>query len=216
MDFELARRNMVASQVLVNKVNDPLVIDAISQVPREKFLPVNRQNLAYLDQDLELSSGRWLMQPMVAARLIQLADLRTQDNVLVLPCGAGYMSVLISKMVESVVSIEEDKTIYTSVSKTISELAPDNVVVINSPLKEGCLSESPFDVIFFDGGVEKIPDNIQLQLADKGRLVAVFNDGKVGRATIIERYGDAFGKRVEFDVSIPTLPEFKVKNTFLF
>lgn len=216
MDFELARRNMVASQVLVNKVNDPLVIDAISQVPREKFLPVARQNLAYLDQDLELSTGRWLMQPMVAARLIQLADLKAQDNVLVLPCGGGYMSVLISKIVESVVSIEEDEMVYSSVSKTISQLAPDNVVVINSPVKEGCSAESPFDVIFFDGGVEEIPDNIQHQLADKGRLVAVFNDGKVGRATIIERYGDAFGKRVEFDVRIPTLPEFKVKNTFLF
>ncbi|MBT6960432.1 MAG: protein-L-isoaspartate O-methyltransferase, partial [Rhodospirillaceae bacterium] len=74
MDFELARRNMVASQVRTNEVTDPLVIDAIGQVPREKFLPAARQSLAYVDEDLEVANGRWLMEPMVAARLLQLAD----------------------------------------------------------------------------------------------------------------------------------------------
>ena len=216
MDFELARKNMVASQVLTNKVNDSYVIEAFEKVPREAFLPLNIQYQAYIDVDLQLASGRWLMQPMVAARLVQLANLTKSDNVLVVPCGIGYLSTIISQIVESVVAIEQDNNIYKLASKITSELNADNVVVINSPIQDGCLTEAPFDVIFFDGGVEEIPISIQNQLSDGGRLIAVVNEGKVGRATIINRYGDAFGKRVEFDVTIPTIPEFKTENKFLF
>ena len=216
MDFELARKNMVASQVLTNKVNDTYVLEAFEKVPREAFLPLNIQYQAYIDVDLQLSPGRWLMQPMVAARLVQLANLTESDSVLVVPCGVGYLSTIISHIVESVVAIEQDEKTFNLASKITSKLNADNVVVINSPIKEGCFSEAPFDAIFFDGGIDEIPNSIQNQLSDGGRLIAVVNDGKVGRATIVHRYGDAFGKRVEFDVSIPTIPEFKSEKKFLF
>ena len=123
----------------------------------------NIQYQAYVDVDLQLSPGRWLMQPMVAARLVQLANLTKSDNVLVVPCGVGYLSTIISQIVESVVAIEQDEKTFNLASKITSKLNADNVVVINTPIAEGCSSEEPFDAIFFDGGIEEIPIYIQNQ-----------------------------------------------------
>ena len=80
MDFELARRNMVVSQVQTNEVTDPLVIEAIGRVPRERFLPAARQAQAYVDEDVLVADGRWLMEPMVAAKLLQLARWRVHGR----------------------------------------------------------------------------------------------------------------------------------------
>lgn len=216
MDFEQARRNMVASQVKTNEVNDPLVIDAISQVPRENFLPAARQSLAYVDEDLEISPGRWLMEPMVAARLLQLADVQPTDHALVLPCGTGYMAAVLSYMAGSVVAVEEDGPIKDGASKLLGELGADTVAVVSGAVADGCPDQAPFDVIVFDGAVSAVPAEVQQQLADGGRLVAVIQSGPVGRATLIQRTGDAFGRRAAFDASVPVLPEFAPKPSFAF
>ncbi|NKB45100.1 MAG: protein-L-isoaspartate O-methyltransferase [Alphaproteobacteria bacterium] len=216
MDFELARRNMVASQVRTNEVTDPLVIDAIGEVPREKFLPAARQSLAYVDEDLEVATGRWLMEPMVAARLLQLADVQRTDHVLVLPCGTGYIAAVLAHMAGSIVAAEEDGPTKESAAKLLAELGADTVAVVSASVAEGCPGQAPYDVIVFDGAVSEIPEGIQQQLADGGRLVAVVQTGPVGRATLIQRTGDAFGRRTEFDASVPLLPEFSAKPAFVF
>lgn len=216
MDFAQARRNMVASQVKTNEVNDPLVIEAISQVPRESFLPAARQSLAYVDEDLEVAPGRWLMEPMVAARLLQLADVQGTDHALVLPCGTGYIAAVLSRMAGSVVAVEEDGPIKDAASKLLGELGADTVAVVSGTVAEGCPGQAPFDVIIFDGAVSSVPKAVQDQMADGGRLVAVVQSGPIGRATLIQRTGDAFGRRAEFDASVPVLPEFKAKTAFAF
>lgn len=207
---------MVASQVRTNEVTDPLVIDAIGEVPREKFLPAARQSLAYVDEDLEVATGRWLMEPMVAARLLQLADVQRTDHVLVLPCGTGYIAAVLAHMAGSIVAAEEDGPTKESAAKLLAELGADTVAVVSASVAEGCPGQAPYDVIVFDGAVSEIPEGIQQQLADGGRLVAVVQTGPVGRATLIQRTGDAFGRRTEFDASVPLLPEFSAKPAFVF
>ena len=216
MDFELARRNMVASQVRTNEVTDPLVIDAIGQVPREKFLPAARQSLAYVDEDLEVANGRWLMEPMVAARLLQLADVQRSDHVLVLPCGTGYIAAVLAHMAGSIVAAEADGPTKDSAAKLLAELGADTVAVVSATVADGCPGQAPFDVIVFDGAVSEIPDELKQQLADGGRLVAVVQNGPIGQATLVQRTGEAFGLRTEFDASVPVLPEFSAKPAFVF
>lgn len=216
MDFELARRNMVASQIRTNEVTDPLVIEAIGAVPREKFLPAARQSLAYVDEDLEVADGRWLMEPMVAARLLQLADIQRTDHVLVLPCGTGYIAAVLAHMAGSIVAAEEDGPTKDSAARLLAELGADTVAVVSAAVAEGCPGQAPFDVIVFDGAVSEVPDAIKQQLADGGRLVAVVQNGPIGQATLIQRTGNAFGQRAEFDASVPLLPEFSAKAAFVF
>jgi len=215
MDFHLARKNMLASQVRTNRVNDPLVIDAMYKVPREVFLPPAKHSFAYLDKDLQFSSGRFLMQPLVAARLLQMAEIQRTDHVLVLPCGCGYLAALLSHMAGSVVAVEEKGEKYSDSSKLLIDSGVDTVAVIEGIVQEGCVAQAPFDAIIFDGGVTDIPEVILGQLAEGGRLVGVIGDPPIGRGTLIRRNGTSFGKREEFDVSIPILPEFKTKASFI-
>lgn len=216
MDFELARRNMVASQIRTNEVTDSLVIEAIGKVPREKFLPTARQSLAYVDEDLEVAPGRCLIEPMVAGRLLQLADVQPTDHALVVPCGTGYIAAVLAHMAGSVVAVEEDGAIKDGAAKLLGELGADTVAVVSATVAEGCPGQAPFDVIVFDGAVSEIPDTIKQQLADGGRLVAIVQNGPIGEATLIQRTGNAFGQRVEFDASVPILPEFAAKPEFVF
>lgn len=216
MDFESARHNMVASQIRTNEVTDPLVIDAISNVPRETFLPVARQAQAYVDEDVKVADNRWLMEPMVAARLLQLADVNPTDHALVLPGGSGYLAAVLASMAESVVAVEGDEALRDGATKTLSALGADTVAVVAGTVAEGCPSQAPFNVIVFDGAVSQIPQNILDQLADGGRCVAVVQNGPMGHATLVQRTGDVFGQRTEFDASIPALPEFATQPAFVF
>ncbi len=216
MDFELARRNMVDSQIRTNEVSDPLVIEAIGKVPRERFLPTARQSQAYVDEDVPVAEGRWLMEPMVTARLLQLADVQRTDHALVVPCGSGYMAAVLSHMAGSIVAVEEDGKVRDGASKLLAELGADTVAVVSGSVADGYAGQSPYDVIAFDGAVSDIPQSILAQLGDGGRCVAMVQNGPVGRATLVQRTGEAFGRRVEFDASVPVLPEFAAKPGFAF
>ncbi len=214
MDFDVAREKMVASQIRTTEVTDPLVVATMGQIPREKFVPSEKKAFAYLDEDMAIGGGRFLMEPMIVARLIQLADLEPDDSVLVVGAGTGYLAAVASRMVASVIALEEDPKLADGAAKTYAELNIDNVKVVVGSLKSGWAG--PFDAILFDGAVAEIPEEIRAQLADGGRLAAVVRDGPVGRATLIVRAGEAFGSRQEFDAMTPLLPGFEKAPAFQF
>jgi protein-L-isoaspartate(D-aspartate) O-methyltransferase len=216
MDFAAARKNMVASQVKTNRVTDPLVIEALSEVPREKFLPAEQRNFAYVDEDLPIGKGRVIMEPMVLARLLQMAEVQDTDAALVLGAGAGYSAAVLARMASSVVAVESDPELAARAARVLAELGIDNAAVVTGDLAAGKADQGPFDIIFINGAVEFIPEGLQRQLADGGRLICIVSEGPVGRATIVTRTGDAFGKRQEFDAMTPVLPGFHKKPGFVF
>ncbi len=217
MDFELARRNMVDNQVRTNRVTDPLVIAALRAIPREVFVPAPQKGVAYLDDDIAVAPGRHLMEPMVLARLLQLAEVQTSDAVLDIGCATGYSTAVVGKMASSVVALEEDPALVNWATETLLGLGIDNAVVVEGPLAQGLAGQGPYDVILFNGAVARIPDGIRAQLAEGGRLVAVVQGERgVGQATLVTRRGGAFGHRTEFDANIRMLPGFAGDSAFVF
>ncbi len=214
MDFNVAREKMVASQIRTSEVTDPLVVDAMSDVPREKFVPADKQGFAYLDEDLAIGNGRFVMEPMIVARLIQLAELQPTDSVLVIGAGTGYLAAVAARMAASVIALEGDSDLAEGAAKTYAELGIENVKVVVGNLKSGWTG--PFDAIIIDGAVEEVPDEFRTQLKDGGRLVCVVREGPVGRATLITRAGDSYGSRQEFDAMTPCLPGFEKQPQFTF
>ena len=103
-DFSVLRHNMVESQLRTNEVAEPRLIDAIEQTPRELFVPERYKGVAYVDEDLEIAPGRYLMEPMVLARLLQAAALSPDDVVLDVGCGTGYGAALLGRLAGSVVA----------------------------------------------------------------------------------------------------------------
>jgi protein-L-isoaspartate(D-aspartate) O-methyltransferase len=216
MDFAAARQKMVVSQIRTSDVSDPAVVDAIGAVPRELFVPPAIRPFAYIDEDIAIGKARYLMEPSVLARLLQLADLQTTDNALVVGAGYGYSAAVMARLVKHVVALESDMALATQAVKALAEVAPGQVSVVTGDLKAGWPAKSPYDVILLDGAVSALPVGFKPQLADGGRLVCIVRDGPVGRATLITRSGDSYGSRQEFDAMTPVLPGFEKQPKFVF
>ena len=100
-----ARLNMVEGQLRTNKVTDEAVLEGFLTTPRERFVPPNLRGIAYVDDDVPLGNGRVLIEPLVLARLLQLAQIGKKDKVLEIGCATGYASVILAQMAASVVGL---------------------------------------------------------------------------------------------------------------
>lgn len=216
-DFAAARLNMVESQIRPNKVTDRDLIDTLEKLPRELFVPEARRGLAYIDEDLEVTAGRHLLEPMVLARLVQAADILPEDMILDVACGSGYSTAVIAALGSTVVALEEDEALVTMANDVLNELEIDNAVVVQGRLTEGYEKQAPYNVILIGGAVDFVPEALLAQLAEGGRLVTVIRDeAGLGRATLIQRDGAATSRRVLFDANVTALSAFAREQGFVF
>jgi protein-L-isoaspartate(D-aspartate) O-methyltransferase len=215
-DFDAARRSMVDSQLKPNQVVDSRVADAMAQMPRELFVPDGLADVAYVDEDLPIAPGRFLMEPVVFARLLQAAAIEPDDVVLDLGCGTGYSTAVLARLAATVVAMEPEAALRAQAEQTMTKMGADNAVVVDGDLTAGTPLQGPFDVIFLNGAVEIIPDGLLDQLAEGGRLVAVKNSDGIGKTIVSERQGGLFSTRELFDAAIPLLPGFAKSPGFVF
>lgn len=216
MNYAIARQHMVDSQIRTNKVTDERLIEAIRALPRERFVPDKVKARAYLDDDIEIAPNRYLMEPMVTARLIQAAEPKADDMALVVGAGAGYAAGLLSRLVNTVVALEADGELAQRATAAMTDLAIDNALVMDGPLNAGCTKHAPYNIIYLDGAVEQVPAVLLGQLADGGRMVGVLSDRGVGRATLWIKSGEAVSHRVLFDANVARLPGFAAPAHFVF
>jgi protein-L-isoaspartate(D-aspartate) O-methyltransferase len=216
MDYEAARRNMVESQIRTNKVTNAALLEALSAVPRERFLPPERAFAAYVDEDIPLAPGRFLMEPMVFARLAQLGEPRPQDRVLVIGAGAGYGAAILARLTASVVALESESRLAAPGKQQLAELGITNATQVSGPLAQGWPAAAPYDLVLIEGAAEEIPQAIFDQLADGGRLVTVMAGQGVGRATLFIERDNTVSHRAYFDAGVPVLPEFRRQRGFVF
>ena len=216
MDFAAARRNMVDCQILPNRVTDQRLIEALGTVPREAFVPTEFKGVAYVDEAIPLSGGRYLMEPLVTARLIQAAEPKAQDLALVIGCGTGYGAAVLSHLAGTVVAVESDGGLAKEANQILSGLGMDTVAVMEGHLEKGYRKQAPYDVIFFNGAVADVPEAISSQLAEGGRLVAVFSKDGLGKARLLTWHHDQVSSREVFDAGTPLLPGFERSESFVF
>ncbi len=216
MDFSGARHRMVLGQIRISRVTDPLVLNALATVPREVFAPQSLQGTAYRDEDLPIGRNRYLMEPMVLARLLQLAQIQPTDVVLDIGCATGYSAGVLAHIATTVVALESDSSLAETAVGILSEQGLENVAVVTAPLGGGYAEQAPYDVIVFEGAVDSIPRDIRDQLADGGRLVAMVQSGRFATATLVKRAGPVFSCRTEFEASTALLPGFEQTRRFVF
>ena len=217
MDYSAARHNMVENQIRVNRVTHQGIINAFGEIPREVFVPDNLATLAYVDEKLMITEGRYLLQPMVLARLLQSAKIRPDDVVLEIGCGTGYSTAILASIANTVVAIEEDETLAKQATNNMVELGVDNAAIMTSPLAEGYKKQHPYNAIVLSGSVAKVPESILAQLIDGGRLVTVVNKhDSLGKGVLMTKFGGSISTEEIFDAWTPILPGFEIPPSFAF
>lgn len=218
MDYAKARRNMVDGQIRTNKVIDDAILEAFATIPREVFVPQHLRPLAYLDEDLPLGSDRFLMEPMILARLLQAAAIAPEDVVLDIGCLTGYSAAVMARLAAMVIGIEADADMVDEATMTLTDLRISNVAVVPRDLTEGYAQQGPYQVIVLAGAVREVPHRILDQLADGGRLVTVVrtDPAATGQGVLYTRTGDLFAHRVLFDANCHYLPGFAPRPQFVF
>lgn len=215
-DFSGLRTKMVDGQVRTTDVTSLPLLDALLSVPREEFVPAARKSLAYIDEDLEIAAGRYLMEPSPFARIVQLAEIQPGDFVLDVGAGTGYSSAVLSKLAGSVVALEQDAALAEKAQSTLSALGYDTVAVVEGPLTAGYPAQAPYDVIVIEGAVERIPQALFDQLKDGGRLVAVEGLGNSGVVHIYVKHASSVSARRAFNAAVKALPGFNNAPVFEF
>lgn len=213
-NFKSMRTAMVESQLRTSDVNDPRVIAAMASVPREAFLPAERQAMAYIDRPVKLSATRWLNPPLATGRLLTAAEVEPQDNVLVIGAATGYSAALLSQLAASVVAVEEDEALLPRAKAVLAGYG--NVRLVAGALNQGARKYGPYSLIFFDGAVAEIPPAIIRQLADGGRIAVAIIDRGVARLALGRKSGEAFGMTHFADCESVILPGFEKPKSFTF
>jgi protein-L-isoaspartate(D-aspartate) O-methyltransferase len=221
-DTAQQRTNMVESQIRPSDVTDRRVLRAMQAVPREQFVPASLKTIAYMDDQVPLmvatgarsADGRSLMSPRTLAKLLQAADIKATDRVLVVGAGLGYSAAVLAQIAQSVVALECDSALADAAKAT---LAPDpKVSIVTGALNDGATAKGPYDVILLEGAVTSPPSGLLKQLAAGGRMVGVLQEADIGGACRWQRTGDHFGQHSLFEATLPILPGFARNPSFVF
>jgi protein-L-isoaspartate(D-aspartate) O-methyltransferase len=218
MDTETARNCMVDSQVRPNKVTDPRIIEAMRRIPRERFVPPQAAALAYADEDVPLGGGRYLMEPMVIARLVQAAAVRPGERALVVGAGTGYGATLLAALDAEVTALEDDPALLAMARAALA----GSVTLVVGPLAAGWQAGAPYHLVLIEGAAEEIPPAITGQVQrDGGRIATVRAfPGGVSHAALGEVVagpaGDAVAWQPLFDCATPVLPALRRAAGFVF
>lgn len=215
-DYESARKNMLEGQIRTNDVSDRNVQAAMMETPRERFVSRARQSQSYSDNNVEISGSRYLMQPRAFSKLMQAARVEEGDVALIVGCASGYAAAVMGKLAESVIALECDEQLAGQATTTLGELEVDNVAVVSGPLADGLADQGPYNVIFVDGSLQHRSAQLEAQLADKGRLVFIEQDGPVGQARVVTRNSNNYVAVELFDASVLPLPGFDQEDEFVF
>jgi protein-L-isoaspartate(D-aspartate) O-methyltransferase len=200
---------MIENQLRPVGVSDPLVLDAMSSVAREQFVPEDNRPLAYVDRSLPIGDGRYLAAPAVLGQLLTQMAPKPGERALVVGAGTGYAAAVLAAIGCETVALE-------SSADLAGRARALGVKTVEGPLEAGHKAGTPYDLILIDGAAEFIPDAIVAQLADGGRLGAALAESGITRLIVGQKVAGAFGYLSIADAGVTPLPGFTRPRGFRF
>lgn len=190
MNIEKARTNMIAQQVQPWEVTNPRVLETLSLVRRERFVPGIWQKLAFADFELPIGQGQKMWSPRLEARMLQALSLKGSENVLEIGGGTGYTAALLAAHAEWVHSLEIDSLLARQAHKNLDETGVFNVILTEADGSRGWESRAPFDAIVAGGAVKTLPPAWLDQLEKGGRLFALIGEAPLVKAVLVRKLED--------------------------
>lgn len=225
MNFDTARFNMIEQQIRPWDVLDPAVLELLSVIKREDFVPPALRSLAFADLELPLRgsgdeairSGQCMLAPRVEARMLQDLALQSSDTVLEIGAGSGYMAALLAHRAREVTSLEIEPALVEMARENLRRAGVPNVSVRQGDGSRPGACAGSFDAIVLSGSVAEVPQHLIEQLKIGGRLAAIVGDEPMMRMTIITRTSATdFHTRQPWDSVAPRLQHFPEPSHFSF
>ena len=215
--LEQSRFNMIEQQIRTWEVLDPDVLSLLSIVKREDFVPEAHRSMAFVDMQVPLPHGQFMLEPKVEARLLQEVGVQRHERVLEIGAGSGYMAALLAHRAQHVTTLEIDPELAMLATENLRKAWVMNASVIGADGSRPLPVEGPFDVIVLSGSVNEVPRSLLGQLKAGGRLVGVVGQLPIMRATLMTRGPEAGYSSVElFDTVAPRLSGFGEPSRFIF
>ncbi|MEC5161653.1 protein-L-isoaspartate(D-aspartate) O-methyltransferase [Janthinobacterium sp. CG_23.3] len=217
MNIEQARFNMIEQQIRPWDVLDPDVLDLLTVVKREDFVPAAYKNLAFVDTDIPLPGGEAMFTPKLEARILQEVGLKKHENVLEIGTGSGYMAALLAFKGRHVTSVEVLPELKALAEKNLAANGVGNVTVELGNGAQGWANGAPFDVIVISASVPVLPETFMQQVKVGGRILAIIGDAPVMSAHLITRVSDSAYDTVKlFETSVKPLVLATTPSQFKF
>ncbi len=216
MNIDFARRQMIDQQVRAWTVLDPAVLDVLSVVPREEFVPGAYQSLAFADTEIPLGHGEFMMTPTVEGRVLQALDLRANDHVLEIGTGSGFLTACLAKLAGTVTSVDIHADFVRDAARKLAGTGFDNVElqIMDATLE---LPGNRYDAIAVTGSIESFDPRFVDALRPGGRLFVVVGSPPVMDARLVRRSGNGdWSSESLFETSLGPLVHGTLPPRFVF
>jgi protein-L-isoaspartate(D-aspartate) O-methyltransferase len=165
---------MIKSQLYTGGISDKKILEAMAKFPRNLFVTGNQANVAYVDRDIPVSDGRYILSPITFAQMIDAAQIQPTDNVLEIASTTGYSTAVLSELAANIVAIEESNDLSSIAHHQLNTLGIKNVITLNGNFRDGHSDGAPYDIIFINGTINEPSQALLDQISDNGgRLITI-------------------------------------------
>ena len=215
MNPEIARAQMISQQLRTWKVSHQEVLDVMAALPREEFVPDAYRDLAYADANIPIGHGQVMLAPKLQGRLLQAVDPRPGDKVMEIGTGSGFLTACLSRLADSVHSLEIHSDFVDQARRRLDRLDVTNISLDTADALAIDFSKK-YDVILVTGSVPEYDDRFERALTPGGRLAIVVGSSPLMEVLLVVRAGDHCAREVLFETDIPALSNVRQPESFVF
>jgi len=187
MDFKEARKNVIEQQIRPWGGLNVRANQALSDIPRENFVPEEYQKLVFADIEIPLNELDKMLSPKIEGRILDSLNLQGNEDTLEVGTGSGYLTSVLAKLSNSVTSIEIEHDLYLKAKEDIGKLKLNNITLINEAFSSSNFKEAQFDTIVISSALPTIGDDLKKLLKVGGKLFVVVGSKNQMHATLISR-----------------------------
>ncbi len=193
--YEEQRTAMVRDQIRLRGIRDEKVLAAMQKVERHRFVPPAYRKESYEDHPLPIGEGQTISQPYIVAFMTEALELKPSDKVLEIGTGSGYQAAILAEICDSVFSVEIFRSLAISATNLLQELGYSNVMVKTGDGYIGWAEHAPFNGIIVTCAPGQIPEKLQEQLAERGRMIIPVGDNYTQELILLEKENGKLRKK---------------------
>lgn len=185
MNIEQARFNMIQQQIRPWNVLNQDILNLLTEIKREKFVPKIYKHLTFFDIEIPLPGGENMLLPKIEARMLQAANIKKHEYVLEIGTGSGYMAALLAYQAKHVTTVEINPELKLLAEKNC---CINKIMNLNIQLGDGMLSwKDKYDIIIISGGLPFLPKILLQQIKINGRILAIIGKPPIMTLKIVTR-----------------------------